>query len=42
MQIENIYPKHTTEAEWTELAFLASKLLTAFSVSLQEAEGEET
>lgn len=36
MKIENTYPCHTTEEEWSDLALLASKILSNLAASLQE------
>jgi len=41
MQIENIYPEHTSKEDWMELALLSSKLLTAMAAALQEAEDKQ-
>ena len=42
MKIENTYPNHTTEEEWSELAVLASKILSTMAASLHEREASIT
>ena len=35
MHIENIYPRHTTQEEWEELALLAAELLSTMVIPLR-------